>query len=644
MSKFNTTQTKPSVFSGPIVAGATPTGRTYEGAPGYAHDTKSELFLLAVTNMVGEDTFYEPSRGRDSRYAQLVQTMAVADLDWTGRFLGWLRSAANMRSASLVGALEAARALLAAGLGQGDGDAAQGRRGVRRRAGRSRPGVDLVGFATRTFRHPVTKGASVLREVDRAVRVQPRRLPAHRLRRGRPEPDRARRPDRRDVPHDPADRGGEERQLAVLGPAGGWGTGLASGAPVRHPVPLFDLRDGGHATAAGLGAAPVHVRGLPFVERAGRALRPAAPVRGEQQVGEPHQRLQILHFGHSGPGGEAAQVQDLALVQVADAGEVGLVEERLGDRGRRVGGDAAYRLGRVPVRTEEVGSEVPDAGVLLVGRYQREVVHVVPDRRDTGRAQHHPDQVGRTGGPSLAGAEDPPLPVHAQVRVQGEPAVAAGCGQAEQQMLAAAGRLRDRPAGKVHSGQCRYPEVAVLDGRAGQRAVQRLRGVPDGVAFGHRSTVSVADTQHVAGRDRQRHHGPAAVDGHGHPGGRVDVHDELPGRTFAEGRRVHGPHAADGQRRAEAVQRLGWGGELDVAEAVHGEHLGLDPAVAGDDDWVGQAYQRLGVHNGPGVVETLPECQAGGDRREDVPAVERGGDLWGEPLVVGQLDRPQHAA
>src|SRR6266540_968116 len=42
--------------------------------------------------------------------------------------------------------------------------------------------------------------------------------------------------------------------------------------------------------------------------------------------------------------------------------------------------------------------------------------------------------------------------------------------------------------------------------------------------------------------------------------------------------------------------------------------------------------------------ETLPECQAGGDRREDVPAVERGGGLWGEPLVVGQLDRPQHAA
>src|SRR6266511_2319517 len=102
MSKFNTTQTKPAVGSGPIVAGATPTGRTYEGAPGYAHDTKSELFLLAVTNMVGEDTFYKPSRGRDSRYAQLVQTMAVADLDWTGRFLGWLRSAANMRSASLV--------------------------------------------------------------------------------------------------------------------------------------------------------------------------------------------------------------------------------------------------------------------------------------------------------------------------------------------------------------------------------------------------------------------------------------------------------------------------------------------------------------------------------------------------------------
>src|SRR3954454_23405257 len=32
---------------------------THEGGPAYVRDVKGELFLLAVTNMVGEDTFYE---------------------------------------------------------------------------------------------------------------------------------------------------------------------------------------------------------------------------------------------------------------------------------------------------------------------------------------------------------------------------------------------------------------------------------------------------------------------------------------------------------------------------------------------------------------------------------------------------------
>jgi hypothetical protein len=112
VSKFNRTATRPATGTGPVVTEATPTGLTHEGAPGYARDVKSELFLLAVANMVSEGTFYESGRERDSRYAQLVRAVALADPDWTGRFLGWLRGDANMRSASLAGALEAAKAMV----------------------------------------------------------------------------------------------------------------------------------------------------------------------------------------------------------------------------------------------------------------------------------------------------------------------------------------------------------------------------------------------------------------------------------------------------------------------------------------------------------------------------------------------------
>jgi len=41
--------------------------RTFEGAPGFVREPKLELFLLAVSNMVGEDTFYEAASDRDAR-------------------------------------------------------------------------------------------------------------------------------------------------------------------------------------------------------------------------------------------------------------------------------------------------------------------------------------------------------------------------------------------------------------------------------------------------------------------------------------------------------------------------------------------------------------------------------------------------
>jgi hypothetical protein len=114
MSKFNTTTAKPAVFS-PVVSEPVPSGHTYEGGDGYERDLKSELFLLAVSNMVGEDTFYEAGRERDSRYVQLVRAATAADPEWTARFLGWLRGEGNMRSASLVGAAEFAKARLDTG-------------------------------------------------------------------------------------------------------------------------------------------------------------------------------------------------------------------------------------------------------------------------------------------------------------------------------------------------------------------------------------------------------------------------------------------------------------------------------------------------------------------------------------------------
>lgn len=104
MSRFNTRTARPAGTSPVTTTGQTT--RTFEGATGHVRDTKSELFLLAVSNRVDVDTFYEAGKDRDDRYQRLIRKLATTDPDWAVAFLGWLRSDGNMRSAALVGAAE----------------------------------------------------------------------------------------------------------------------------------------------------------------------------------------------------------------------------------------------------------------------------------------------------------------------------------------------------------------------------------------------------------------------------------------------------------------------------------------------------------------------------------------------------------
>jgi hypothetical protein len=83
---------------------------TYEGGVGFSREPRTELFLLAVSNLVGEDTFYEDAAGRDRRYADLCQKVTGLDPAWMQKFIPWLRKGANMRSASIVAAAEYADA------------------------------------------------------------------------------------------------------------------------------------------------------------------------------------------------------------------------------------------------------------------------------------------------------------------------------------------------------------------------------------------------------------------------------------------------------------------------------------------------------------------------------------------------------
>ncbi|WP_367324049.1 TROVE domain-containing protein [Streptomyces sp. HUAS ZL42] len=164
MARFNTRTRKAQPTSR-----VTSTGRvlrTYEGGRGHERDARSELFLLAVSNFVSQQTFYESGAARDDRFATLVRELAVTDPAWTAGLLGWLRGEGNLRTAAVVGAAEYVKARLEAGATDGPSNR-QVVASVLRRP--DEPG-ELLAYWTATY------GRNVPKPVKRGIADAVRRL------------------------------------------------------------------------------------------------------------------------------------------------------------------------------------------------------------------------------------------------------------------------------------------------------------------------------------------------------------------------------------------------------------------------------------------------------------------------------------
>ncbi len=162
MARFNTKFTRARGTSRVTSTGRTL--RTYEGGRGYEREERSELFLLAVANMVGQRTFYEKGTDSDDRFVRLVRKLAVEDPAWTAGLLGWLRGEGNMRTASLVGAAEYVKARLDAGATDGPSNRSVVASVLQRP---DEPG-ELLGYWTSTYGRAIPK--PVKRGVSDAVR------------------------------------------------------------------------------------------------------------------------------------------------------------------------------------------------------------------------------------------------------------------------------------------------------------------------------------------------------------------------------------------------------------------------------------------------------------------------------------------
>jgi hypothetical protein len=116
MPKFSGTTRRPlpTNLTAPIRTSAARTS-THEGGDAFVRDAESDLFLLAATNMVGEDTFYERAADRDRRFVDLVHAVTASNPEFLAGadpdggkvgFVQYLRQTMLMRSAAIVMAAE----------------------------------------------------------------------------------------------------------------------------------------------------------------------------------------------------------------------------------------------------------------------------------------------------------------------------------------------------------------------------------------------------------------------------------------------------------------------------------------------------------------------------------------------------------
>lgn len=82
---------------------------SHQGGTAFHKDKRTEVLTLGLTFL--GSSFYESETDRVDRYTRGIRDLVTTgDVDWVVDFLKWLRTSANIRTAAVVGAVEAARA------------------------------------------------------------------------------------------------------------------------------------------------------------------------------------------------------------------------------------------------------------------------------------------------------------------------------------------------------------------------------------------------------------------------------------------------------------------------------------------------------------------------------------------------------
>jgi hypothetical protein len=173
----------------------------------------------------------------------------------------------------------------------------------------------------------------------------------------------------------------------------------------------------------------------------------------QQLLTASNQTPQIAHVTDWRTRMNTLEEEQLRSIEGAETGQIPLIKQCFPNRAVRLSGESPDGLLRIPIRSKQVGTKVPDNGVL--GRGSNKLDHRKPisDRIMIICRQHGTNFECRPATPTTASGKDLPGTVHLEMSVQGELVA-----KPEQLVLAAGSHLAYANPGQIGCRQGRDAE------------------------------------------------------------------------------------------------------------------------------------------------------------------------------------------
>jgi hypothetical protein len=178
--------------------------------------------------------------------------------------------------------------------------------------------------------------------------------------------------------------------------------------------------DSGSATATRLVRSLVDVSTSARSQITGCGLLGTPAVCQEQAVAALDKSMQVANLADRRTRMQSLQEEHLRSIERAQSSQVSLVDQYFADRAGRLSCESPHSLLRVPVRSEQVGPEMPYDGVL--GRCRNELDNGEPVSHCIMiiGPEYRSDFKGWSPIPAPPAGEDLPDAVHPEVSVQRE--------------------------------------------------------------------------------------------------------------------------------------------------------------------------------------------------------------------------------